>query len=291
MANNDFQAREVDAGKPTSARLYHYYLTGEPVYRSDQLFADRVYEELPFLHTWAVHNRAFLARAVRFMVSRGVRQFLDIGSGLPTGGNTHEIARAIVPDTRVVYVDKDLDAVARAHQLLRAENSLDITAIIEGDLLEPDRILEHPEARRLLDFAQPIGLLIVSVLPFIPDDSNPHRVVAALRDRLPTGSYFASTHVSLDDADDQTKQQIAAAAALYQATADPVQLRDRNAFTRFFDGFTVHEPPGVTYATDWLPEAPVDVGDPARPCNFAAVGQKVCPLASTEVEAEPKSAP
>ncbi|WP_067470546.1 SAM-dependent methyltransferase [Nocardia amamiensis] len=274
MATNDFQGREVDAGKPTSARLYHYYLTGEPIYHSDQVFAEKVYDELPFLHTWALHNRAFLGRAVRFMVSQGIRQFLDIGSGLPTGGNTHEIARAIAPDARVVYVDKDLDAVARAHQLLRTEGSLDKTAIIEGDLHEPVHILEHPNAQRLLTSDEPVGLLIVSVLPFIPDDSNPHRLVAQLRDRLPVGSHFASTHVSLEDADVHTQQQVAAAASLYQATADPVQLRDRASFTRFFDGFTLYEPPGITYATDWLPDVPVDLDEPARRCNFAAVGRK-----------------
>jgi hypothetical protein len=274
MATNDFRAREVDAGTPTSARLYHYYLTGEPVYRSDQVFADKVYDELPFLHALAMHSRAFLVRAVRFMVSRGIRQFLDIGSGLPTGGNTHQIARATAPQTRVVYVDKDLDAVARAHHLLQTEHCLDTTAIIEGDLHDPGHILEHPDSRRLLATDEPVGLLIVSVLPFIPDDNNPHRLVAELRDHLPAGSYFAGTHVSLEDADQPTKQQVAAAAALYQDTADPVHLRDRAAFTRFFDGFTLHEPPGVTYATDWQPDTPVDLADPARRCNFAAVGRK-----------------
>lgn len=274
MAEYGFRAREVDTGTPTSARLYHYYLTGEPVYRTDQIFADKVYDELPFLHTWALHNRAFLARAVRFMASQGIRQFLDIGSGLPTGGNTHEVARAIAPDARVVYVDKDLDAVARAHQLLRNENSLETTAIIEGDLNDPISIVKHPESLRLLNTDEPVGLLIVSVLPFIPDDSDPHKLVADLRDQLPSGSYFASTHVSLEDADEHTKRQVAAAAALYQATSDPVHLRDRSTFTRFFDGFTLLEPPGVTYATDWQPDHPVEETDPARPCNFAAVGRR-----------------
>ncbi|MCC3311390.1 hypothetical protein A5780_32360 [Nocardia sp. 852002-20019_SCH5090214] len=274
MAEYDFRAREVDTGTPTSARLYHYYLTGEPVYRNDQIFADKVYDELPFLHTWALHNRAFLARAVRFMAAKGVRQFLDIGSGLPTGGNTHEVARAIAPDARVVYVDKDLDAVGRAHQLLRRENSPEKTAIVEGDLSDPASIIDHPESRRLLNTDEPLGLLIVSVLPFVPDASDPHRLVADIRDRLPRGSYFAATHVSLEDADEHTKKQVAAAAALYQATSDPVHLRDRATFTRFFDGFTVISPPGVTYATDWQPDRPVDKDDPARPCNFAAVGRR-----------------
>ncbi|WP_028478001.1 SAM-dependent methyltransferase [Nocardia sp. CNY236] len=275
MAANDFQARDVDAGKPTSARLYHYFLTGEPVFRSDQIFGDKVYDELPFLHTWTMHNRAFLVRAVRFMVSQGIRQFLDIGSGLPTGGNTHEVAREIDPSARVVYVDKDLDAVARAHQLLQHEGSTKTTAIIEGDLRDTEQIIGHPESQRLLDFDEPIGLLIVSVLPFVPDDSDPHRLVGQLRDCLPTGSQFAATHVSLEDADDHTKQQGTIAASLYKDTADPVQLRDRATFVRFFDGFTIQDPPGVTYATDWLPDQPVDLDEPARRCNFAAVGRKL----------------
>ncbi|MBF6369942.1 SAM-dependent methyltransferase [Nocardia puris] len=270
---NDFHAREHDPTTPTSARLYHGYLTGETFYTIDRVMLDRVRAELPILHQWAVHNREFLARAVSYMAAHGVRQFLDIGSGLPTAGNTHQVARQTAPDARVVYVDKDLDAVTRSHALLREENGLDRTTIIEADLRDPQTILHHPETARLIDFTEPVGLLIVSVLPFIADDDRPKDLIAQVRDRLASGSYFAATHVSMEDADTATQAQVAAAAGVVRDSADPVTLRDRATFVTFFEGLDVVEP-GVTYATDWQPTHPVDPGDPARKCNFAAVGRK-----------------
>ncbi|RDI42468.1 SAM-dependent methyltransferase [Nocardia mexicana] len=273
MSANDFESREIDASRPSAARMYHYYLSGEAVFDVDKIFGERIFQIFPYADAWAHHNREFLQRAVRYMVAQGIRQFLDIGSGLPTVGNTHEVSRSMAADARVVYVDNDMEAVNRAHELLQQQRALGSTAVVEADLRVPELILDHPDTRRLIDFDQPIGLLIVSVWPFVPDSDRPYELMAQLRDRLPSGSYVAMSHVSLDDASDELKQRIAAAADLYKETSDPVNVRSRDDFAAFYDGFEMIAP-GLVYAPDWRPERPVDPRDPARPCNFAAVGYK-----------------
>ncbi|WP_280390703.1 SAM-dependent methyltransferase [Nocardia brasiliensis] len=273
MTDDKFEAREIDPQRPSAARMYHYYVTGSAIFDADRILGEQVYEQFPYAHTWALHNRAFLARATRFMVGEGIRQFLDIGSGLPTGGNTHEVARAIAEDTRVVYVDNDLEAVSRAHDLLLRQDALSTTAIVEADLRNPEQIFAHPETRRLIDPDQPVGLLLVSVLPFLSDASRPNDVLTRLRNLVPAGSFVAMTHVSLEDATAELQIRLANAAALYQQASDPVTLRNRNQFAAYFDGFELVDP-GITYAPDWRPDQPPNPDDPARVCNFAAIGYK-----------------
>ncbi|MDE1674745.1 SAM-dependent methyltransferase [Nocardia gipuzkoensis] len=271
MTHDHFQPRELDTRKPSAARVYHYMITGEVVFGSDLPFIERLYAEIPFYPVWARHNRAFLTRAVQYMVEAGVRQFLDIGSGLPTGGNTHEVARRAAPEARVVYVDNDEEAITRAHDLLTQQALLDSTAMVAGDLRDPVGILEHPDTVRLLDYSEPVGVLLVSVLPWLPDADRPVELVSQLRDALTPGSHIAMTHVSLEDADAKTKRQVASAAGLFVDALDPVTLRTRKQFEDFFHGWSLVAP-GITYATDWRPNRPVDSDDPARLCNFAALG-------------------
>ncbi len=273
MSANDFQPREIDATRPSGARMYHYYLSGEAVFAVDKIFGERIFEVFPYADTWAHHNRDFLQRAVKFMVRQGIRQFLDIGSGLPTVGNTHEVARAAAPESRIVYVDNDLEAVNRAHELLHRQDALDHTAVIEADLRFPDLILDHPDTRRLIDFDRPLGLLIVSVWPFVSDSDGPYELMARLRDRLPSGSYVAMSHGSLEDAGAEVRERIVALTELYQETSDPAVTRTRAEFTAFYEGFELVEP-GIVYTPDWRPDHAVDLDDPARPCNYAAVGYK-----------------
>ncbi|WP_435593554.1 SAM-dependent methyltransferase [Nocardia sp. bgisy118] len=268
MTDDHFQPRGLDTRKPSSARIYHYMVTGEVIFESDRPFIERLYAEIPFYPTWARHNRAFLTRAVRHMADAGIRQFLDIGSGLPTGGNTHEVAPRGV---RVVYVDSDEEAIIRARDLLIQQDALDTTAMVAGDLRDPARILEHADTLRLIDFSQPVGVLLVSVLPWIPDADHPTELVAHLRDALAPGSHIAITHVSLEDAGPDIKRQVSAAAALFVDALDPVTLRTREQFEEFFAGWSLVEP-GVAYAIDWRPDQPTDKEDPSRPCNFAALG-------------------
>jgi len=273
MSNDAFESREIDASRPSAARMYHYYLTGEAIFDVDRVFGEHIFQIAPSTGVTAHHNREFLQRATRFLIGQGIRQFLDIGSGLPTAGNTHEVATALEPDTRVVYVDNDLEAVTRAHELLTEQDMLDRTAIIEADLRWPDDILGHADTRRLIDFDTPIGLLIVSVWPFIPDSENPLGLMRRLRDALPSGSYVVMSHVSMSEASPAVIAQAREFRELYKQTSDPVTMRDRDGFTAFFDGFELVEP-GIAYVPDWRPDGPVDLQDPGRPCNFAAVGYK-----------------
>lgn len=271
MPDNTYP-RELDASTPTSARLYHGMLTGETFYDADRRFMERLYDTIPIFPVWARHNRGFLARAVLYMIDHGIRQFLDIGSGLPTGGSTHEIARGINPDIRVVYCDIDNDAIVRATDQLITQQATDTATMIPGDLRHPSQILDHPDARRLIDFSEPVGVLLVSILPFIDDTHQPTELVAQIRDKLAPGSHIAITHVSLEDANPEIARQVAAGAASYTDTLDPVTLRTRAQFAEFLHGFALVEP-GITYAIDWHSDAPIDADAPARPCNFAAVGR------------------
>ncbi|WP_216897755.1 SAM-dependent methyltransferase [Nocardia alni] len=271
--SDDFESREIDSSRPSAARMYHYYLSGEAVFDVDRVFGERVFEVIPFLDAAAHHNRDFLQRATKFMVAQGIRQFLDIGSGLPTVGNTHEVVRGLAPEARVVYVDNDLEAVARSHDLLAAQRALDTTTVIEADLRLPQLILDHPDTRRLLDFDQPVGLLIVSVWPFVSDSDRPLELMAELRQALPAGSYVGMSHGSISDAPEEIIQQMRALAGLYEDTSDPSTMRSREEFAAFFEGLELVEP-CLVYSPDWRPEQPPDLEDPARPCSFAAVGYK-----------------
>jgi S-adenosyl methyltransferase len=261
---------DIDVSKPSAARLYDYYLGGTHNYAVDKAFATYVLETAPFIRDFARDNRGFLRRAVRFCVAQGVTQFLDIGSGVPTVGNVHEVAQELAPHARVVYVDNDLDAVTASRDMLHGNDS---AAAIAADLRQPEAILDHPDTRRLIDFTEPVALLIVSTLPFVPNTNGAHHLVGVYRDTLPNGSYLALSHVTADDASADVRARCQQVAAAYDETADPATLRSRQEFAGFFSGFDLVDP-GVVYATDWRPDEPVDTEAPARPCNYAAVGYK-----------------
>jgi hypothetical protein len=273
MTKEPFKARELDVTKPTSARLYDYFLGGTAHYDVDKVFAERMFKFFPHLDAGSHHNRGFLRRACRYMAAEGgIRQFIDIGSGIPTVGNTHHVVDEVVSDARVVYVDKDQEVVTRAHDLLSRENATNVS-IIEADLRYPESIVDHPDTRRLIDFGKPVGLLMGSVWLFIPDDDRPYELMACYRSRIAPGSHIAMTHHSVDEAADEVKEMFTAVAQSYDETADPITLRGREQFTKFFDGMTIVEP-GVVYAADWRPEEPTGRDDLARPLNYAAVARK-----------------
>jgi hypothetical protein len=273
MTKEPFEARELDVTRPTAARLYDYFLGGTAHYDVDKVFAERMFKFFPHLDAGSHHNRGFLQRACRYMaVECGIRQFIDIGSGIPTVGNTHHVVGEFVSDARVVYVDKDLEVVNQSYDLLLRENTVNVS-IIEADLRYPESILDHPETRRLIDFGKPVGLLMGSVWLFISDDDRPYDLMACYRGRLASGSYVAMTHHSIDEAADEAKEMFTAVAQSYDETADPITLRGREQFTAFFDGLTIVEP-GVVYAADWRTKEPVGRDDLARPLNYAAVARK-----------------
>jgi SAM-dependent methyltransferase len=250
----------VDTGKANIARVYDYWLGGSNNFRADQDAARAMIAIEPNIRGIARANRAFLGRAVRFLATEaGIRQFVDIGSGIPTGRNVHEVAQEAAPGSRVVYAD--LDEIAVAHSRLILEDNAD-TAVIQADLREPDTVLMAPETQLLIDFSQPVGLLLVSVLHFLDSQDDPWRVVAQLRDALAPGSYLVLSHGT-----GEAKPDVAAAAntVYLNKVAARGNYRSRADILRFFDGFSLLDP-GLVYLTQWRPDKPSDTD--ANPANF-----------------------
>lgn len=255
--------------KPSVARMYDYFLGGFHNVAIDRQAAEAVLRVFPEASLALQANRAFLRRAVRFLLDQGIDQFLDIGSGIPTVGNVHEVAQRANPTARVVYVDVDPVVVEHSNAILAGNTH---AMAIEADARRPVELLHHPDVRRLLDFRRPIGVLIVALLHFLPDDADADGLVRTVRDALAPGSYIAITHGTADamprDIAEQTER-------LYAGTTNPGRYRSRTAVERFFEGLTLVEP-GVVYVPLWRPEGPDDlfVRDPARSINFAGVGYK-----------------
>ena len=240
----------LDVTRPHSARMYDYGLGGKNHFAADRAAFDAAVRSTPTLRTGLRENRRFLGRAVRFLADEaGVRQFLDIGSGLPTAGNVHEIAQQAAPECRVVYVDNDPLVLTHARALL-ASGPQGRTGYIQADLREPESILEHSVARELLDFTEPVALMLVSVLHFIPDTDKPRDLVSTLVDALPPGSYIAASHAS----GEHDRKRVTGGQQAYQNAGVPFQLRDSDEFSRLaFDGLEL-VPPGVVVVSEWRPD-------------------------------------
>ncbi|HEY3261078.1 MAG TPA: SAM-dependent methyltransferase [Pseudonocardiaceae bacterium] len=256
----------VNVDVPSSARIYDYVLGGGHNFAPDRQAAERLLQAVP-ARQMARLNRGFLRRAVLFMVDSGIRQFLDLGSGIPTVGNVHEVAQQADPSCRVLYVDIEAIAVAHSHLLLAGNDG---ASVIRADLRNPEMILDSPEAHRLLDLDQPLGLLMVGVMQFIPDSDDPSGVVRRYRDRLASGSDLAMSHFTPDG----MPEEMARAVEVFKTTQEPAYPRPYDQVLRFFDGFDLVEP-GLVYTAQWRPEFPEDVGDNPHHSNlYAAVGRK-----------------
>src|SRR2546429_1327130 len=181
MERPDWAPEAIDVDRPSAARIYDYALGGLHNFAVDREAAREMFAAMPDLPLLMQANRAFLRRAVQYLAGAGIRQFLDIGSGIPTVGNVHEIARQIAPRTRVMYIDIDPIAVAHSRAILEGDP---LSGIVQEDLRRPEHILAHPDVRGLLDFSQPIGLLLVAVMQFVPEQDDPVGIVARLRDSL-----------------------------------------------------------------------------------------------------------
>ena len=241
----------VDVSRPNPARMYDYYLGGAHNFAVDREAADRVLEILPETREFAMRNREFLQRVVRFLTTEaGITQFLDLGSGIPTVGNVHEITQAVNPGNRVVYVDHEPVAVAQSQRLL-AENPY--ATVVHADIRDHEKVLNHPETLRLLDFSQPLAVLTLQVMPFIPDADDPGRIIAAYRDACVSGSYLALAH-SLSF--DYWPGAVAEAVEMYTKSTHPLNLRTPDQVAAFFDGYEVVDP-GVVFTAMWRPERPV----------------------------------
>ncbi|MBT2452685.1 SAM-dependent methyltransferase [Streptomyces sp. ISL-43] len=265
----------IDISVPSVSRIYDYYLGGSHNFEVDRQAARRAMEFMPGLPKIMQANRAFMRRAVRYAVAEGVTQFLDIGSGIPTFGNVHEIAQAASPEARVVYVDHDPVAVAHSQAVLAGTER---TGVVAADLRKPQEILTAAEVGRVLDLSRPVALLLVAVLHFLEDADDPHAAVAELRDALAPGSLLILTHASYEGI--PLSQEVAeGTVSVYRDIRNPLVMRDAQEIGRFFEGFGLIEP-GLVAMPNWRPDGPegpegdTPDEDPYAFSGFAGVGRK-----------------
>jgi hypothetical protein len=240
----------IDPTRPHSARIYDYGLGGENHFAVDRAVAEQVLASMPTARTVARENRQFLGRAVRFLAAEaGIRQFLDIGSGLPATDNVHEVAQRADPSCRVVYVDNDPLVLPHARALLISAPE-GRAGYFTGDLRDPKAILAHEVTRDILDLSQPVALVLVSVIPFLVDDDKPREVIGTLLDALPPGSYIAASHTTAEHDPDGWD----AVEKAYSAAAIQGQVRDSGDFARLAFGGLELVPPGVVLVSEWRPD-------------------------------------
>ena len=258
---NDSGSRDAPVSFDTSvahvARVYDYWLGGKDNFAADRAAGDQAIEAFPNIPMSARANRAYQARVVRFLAGEvGIRQFLDIGTGIPTANHTHQVAQAVAPESRVVYVDNDPIVLSHARALL-ASHPAGATDYVDSDLRDPQKILDGAE--RLLDFSRPIAVMLMAILQHIDDENDPYAIVATLMDALPPGSYLALSHPASDiDAEAMAKMAI----VLNQMIAEKVTFRDRAAVSGFFAGLELVEP-GLVQASKWRPASEIEAASPA----------------------------
>lgn len=245
----DWAQTSVDIEKPNAARVYDYLLGGACNFEPDRVFAEQLLTTIPEAEGAARQNRAFLRRAVLFCLEQGVRQFLDIGSGIPTIGNVHEIAQRAAPDCQVVYVDNEPIAVTHSSLLLEGNDTADI---VEADLLDVDAVLGSASVRRLLDFDQPIAVLMAAVLHFVPDSANPGQAIARYIDAMASGSYLVLSHAARVET-----QRSQDGWRMYDKSTTPGNGRTRDEVAAFLTGMELAEP-GVVWAPLWRPDPHMD---------------------------------
>lgn len=259
--------QHIDLDKPNAARVYDYFLGGGCNFEIDRQFAEQFLTVMPEAELVARRNRAFLRRAVRFCVDQGIRQFLDIGSGIPTVGNVHEIAQGMVPECRVLYVDREPVAVAHSELILEHNQN---AAVLQADLGDPGTVLNSASARQLLDFSAPMALLMVAVLHFVPDSAAPRSAIERYLNTLAPGSLFVLSHVSIDDWNGEQNPKIPS----YNQTTTPVYARTRREILDLMHGTELVEP-GLVWAQDWRPDPPENPGEePKHSFILAGVSRK-----------------
>ncbi|MFE0021507.1 SAM-dependent methyltransferase [Amycolatopsis sp. NPDC059021] len=270
VTQQDWVPQGVDITVPSVARLYDYILGGGHNFAVDRAMGEQIERVMPGAREAARINRAFLGRVVRFMVDRGIRQFLDIGSGIPTVANVHEVARAADPECRVVYVDRDAVAVAHSELILA---DVDHAAVVRADMREPEAIFASPQVRELLNLDEPVGLLMLLMLHWIPDEADPLGLMRQYHDALASGSHLAITHVSHDN--QETGLTEVADVIKRSKSPDQVNARTHARIVELFDGFDLVEP-GLVGCGEWRPSGPADISGQAamNTLLYAGVGVK-----------------
>ncbi len=263
----------IDTNVVHPARRYNYWLGGKDHFAADRESGEQIASLYPAIRTAARENRFFLQRAVRFLATEaGVHQFLDIGTGIPSANNTHEVAQAIAPESHIVYVDNDPIVLTHARALLTS-SSQGATAYIDADLRDPDRILRDVELRSTLDLTKPVALMLIAVVHFLEDADRPYEVVTRLLDALPSGSYLAMSHATMDLATPETRAHTEAEIAAGRIKFD-LTPRNREEFSGFFNGLDLVEP-GIVSVAEWRSEVPESERTSSADSSiYAAVGRK-----------------
>lgn len=260
--------RGIDISVPSVSRIYDYYLGGSHNFDIDREAARKAMEFMPGLPKIMQANRAFLRRAVRFAADEGITQFLDIGSGIPTFGNVHEVAQSASPGARVLYVDNDPVAVAHSEAVLEGNEGADVVA---ADLRKPQEILASSQFERLIDQNRPVALLLVAILHFVEDEDDPYEAVAQLRDALAPGSLLVVTHASYEGIP-LPPERAEGAVDVYKDIRNPLIMRSRDEIARFFEGYDMVEP-GLVPMPEWRPDTALEDEDPYAYSGFAGVGR------------------
>jgi hypothetical protein len=264
----------VDPAVPSPARLYDYYLGGTINYPADQQAAERIRDDLPEISDMAWANRGFHQRAAKWLAAeRGISQFLDLGSGLPTQGNTHQVVREVAADARVVYVDNDPMVRAYAQDLLTDSR---LTTFVFADLRDPGQVLGSRQLQALIDFTQPVGLLMTAVLHFVADSADPWGLVARYTQALAPGSYLALSHVT---ADNVPARGVKTGLSVYQQATENIYLRPRAEVERFFSGLDLvppwpAEPPRLVFMGEWGAEDPGLADSDGSRWGYAGVARR-----------------
>ena len=261
-----FPADQIDTSKPHPARIYDYLLGGWDNYEVDREAAERIVALAPDARVSVRANRDFLKRAVRHVTESGIRQIIDIGTGIPTSPNTHEIAQAIAPDTRVVYVDND--PIIATHAGAKLTNA-DHTGFVLADVRDPRAVIDHPEISRLIDFGRPVAVMLIAVLHFVEDSDDPIGIIRTLTERLAPGSRFVLTHGTLD-----FHHGTHDAREVYEEATARLAIRSYDEILPFFDGFELLDP-GLVQVPLWYPDGPLpDADELRRVAVYGGVGVK-----------------
>jgi SAM-dependent methyltransferase len=259
---------EIDTSVPQSARVYDYLLGGKDNFPADRAIGDAIIEQVPTIRTQVRAQRAFLARTVRYLTAQaGIRQFLDIGTGIPTAGNVHDVAQAIAPSSRVLYVDNDPIVLAHSRALLQGTREGRL-AFILADLREPEAILADPTLARTLDLIQPVGLVLIGITHHLRDADDPRRIVQTLVDALAPGSYLVLSQIT-GDFDPETMREVA---AVVERDGIPYVVRSKAETEPFFERLELVEP-GLVPIAAWRPDSGTDQ-DPHSVYAYGGVARK-----------------
>jgi len=261
---------DLQTDRPHSARMYDYYLGGKDNFPADREAAEQALAEFPHGRTTAQQNRAFMHRAIRYLAGEvGIRQFLDIGTGIPTSPNLHEVAQQVASDARIVYADNDPIVLVHARALLTGTPG-GRTAYLDADLRDVEAILTSAELRETIDLTRPVAVSLVAILHFLPDEDDPYGVVHRLLDALPSGSHVVISHVTGDYAPETWTRLI----ETYRGRGIPAQARSLDEIARFFEGFDLVEP-GIQVAHRWRPDDSVPASlTNAEVSVYGGVGRK-----------------